>query len=103
MQFCRSGADAGNSRTKIRISPRSKMSDTANNDDKSDECTRPEALDAGVASRVGTNEHLSASNDITAAKCEGPTSNFDVWWSEPENEDPILPTQGTGQILGSGL
>lgn len=64
------------------------MSDNANGDDKNDECTKPEVREA---SRVSTNEHLSASNDITAAKCEDPASHFDVWWSEPENEDPANP------------
>ena len=67
------------------------MSDAANDDDKNDECTKLEAREAGVASRVSTNEHLSASKGTTAAKCEDPASNFHVWWSEPENEDPANP------------
>lgn len=67
------------------------MCDNAIDDDKKDECAKSEVCEAGVASRVSTHEHLSVPKDTTAAKCEDPVSNFDVWWSEPENEDPANP------------
>lgn len=37
------------------------------------------------------NHHLKTSNTTTTVNDEGTTSEFDVWWNAPENEDPANP------------
>lgn len=67
------------------------MPENTNDDDANLECANNVPLDKGVDSHVDINDRLSTSNDATIAKREDSTSNFDVWWSVPENEDPANP------------
>ena len=70
------------------------MSDKTNNDDTNLKSGQTVTLDKSEHERAGVNDHLSTSN-ATTEKQESFTSEFDVWWSSPEDEDPANPRNWT--------
>jgi hypothetical protein len=65
------------------------MSDNLAGDDPNVESAKSVVSDKGVDRPVSVDDHLS--KVTTTAKHEGSTSEFDVWWRVPENEDPDNP------------
>lgn len=88
--YRRSGADVGNSVPEIRVFPRFTMSDKTNSDDTNLKSAQVVTPDKGEHDLAGANDHLSTSN-ATPEKQESFVSEFDVWWSSPEDEDPANP------------
>jgi hypothetical protein len=66
------------------------MSDKTNSDDTNLKSAQVVTPDKGEHDPAGANDHLNTSN-ATPEKQESFASEFDVWWSSPEDEDPANP------------
>ena len=67
------------------------MSDKAHGDDanlRNNEKVASEKIPDGP---IGISDHLKTANTTPTVNDEGTTSEFDVWWNVPENEDPENP------------